>query len=173
MTAKAKKISLPKLLIRALLGVMLLTSTAAFADMPSDKWIQGIQQANKSMALGQRIAFWAELFVGTPYDTDPLGNYVTMQRIVSDGQVDCMYHTFRSVELALGSNPSEAIEAALTLRFSTRGVINSSGRVQNYNERYAYAIDMIASGKWGEDITETLAPTTSIPGSRGYDSVEV
>jgi hypothetical protein len=173
MTIKVKRISAQKLLLMTLLTAMLLPSTVVFAEMPSDKWIQSIQNSIKGIPLGQRIALWADMFVGTPYDTDPMGNYVTTQRIVTDGQVDCMYHTFRSVELALASSPTEARETALTLRFSTRGVINSAKRVQNYNERYAYAMDMLSSGKWGEDITEALAPMATIPGARGYDTVQI
>ena len=30
----------------------------------------------KESPVGDRVAFWAEQFIGTPYDTDPLGDYV-------------------------------------------------------------------------------------------------
>ncbi len=52
------------------------------------------------LPLDKRIAYWAGRFIGTPYDTDPLGLYVRTNRIVADEKVDCMYLTFRSVELA-------------------------------------------------------------------------
>ena len=48
-------------------------------------------------------------------------------------------------------------------------MLHSRDRVDQYID----AMDMISSGKWGEDITETLAPLTSIPGSRGYDNVQI
>ena len=50
----------------------------------------------------ERIAFWAEQYIDVPYDTDPWGDYVRKNVIVADERVDCMYLTFRSVELALG-----------------------------------------------------------------------
>lgn len=56
-----------------------------------------------ALTLGERIAYYAERFIGVPYDTDPLGAYVTNKVIVYDHAVDCMYHVFRSVELALAS----------------------------------------------------------------------
>lgn len=103
--------------------------------------------------IGDKIVYYAKKFVGIPYDPDPLGAYVREKRIVFDSQVDCMYLTFRSVELAFADGDEElAVEIALDKRFKTRGVI-SNGVVLNYDDRFEYGEDMFLSGKWGKIIT--------------------
>ncbi|MCK4911383.1 MAG: hypothetical protein KAR83_07060, partial [Thermodesulfovibrionales bacterium] len=69
-------------------------STPSPAFLP-DSQIALRQQEMASMPIGERIARWAEAFLGTPYDTDPLGAYVSSNAIVADMSVDCMYLTFR------------------------------------------------------------------------------
>ncbi len=138
----------------------------------TDADIAAAQQSLAGLPVGKRIAFWADTFVGTPYDTDPLGKYVRSESVVCDSEIDCMYLVFRAVELATSDTPQGAIERALELRFSTRGVIKD-GRVTNYDERFAYAEDMITSGKWGDDVTAELGKTLTIPGSRGHETVTV
>jgi len=66
----------------------------------TDEEIQKVQPLLKDRPIGEKIAFWAEKFVGTPYDPDLLGEYVSKEVIVADERVDCMYLTFRAVELA-------------------------------------------------------------------------
>jgi len=122
--------------------------------------------------VGERIAFWAEKFVGVPYDMDPLGEYVSKATIVADERVDCMYLTFRAVELALSETPEEAIQIALEKRFLSKGVLKED-QVINYDNRFEYGEDMIGSGKWGKDITSVVGKITKIKGSRGKDFVEV
>lgn len=134
--------------------------------------IETVQNSLKDMPLGKRIAFWAEAFLGRPYDTDPLGEYVRKGVIVADERVDCMYHTFRSVELALSSTPEEAIENALRLRFFTKGILRD-GKVINYEDRYQYGEDMIDSGKWGIEITTELGKIIEIKGSREKEKVSI
>jgi hypothetical protein len=138
----------------------------------SDREIQGLQNQCSDMTVGERVAFWAERFVGTPYDPDPLGEYVTEQVIVADRRVDCMYLAFRAAELAVSNSPASAVDAALGMRFHTRGILEH-GEVMNYDDRYQYAIDMLRSGKWGEDVTPTLPGSVDMEGSRGIDTVKV
>ncbi|RMD59120.1 MAG: hypothetical protein D6828_01970, partial [Nitrospirae bacterium] len=121
-----------------------------------------------NLDIGDRIVFWAKQFIGTPYDPDPLGEYVRRGVIVSDERVDCMYLVFRSVELALSSTPQEAIEEALYRRFFIRGIVKD-GKVVNYDQRYKYAMDMILSNKWGRDVTGELGHAVYIDGSRRWD----
>jgi hypothetical protein len=118
------------------------------------------------------MVFWAEKFLGVPYDRDPRGAYVTRAQIVADDEVDCMYLTFRAVELALSRSAEEAIQVALDKRFHTRGFLRD-GKVLNYDDRFQYGEDMIRSGKWGKDITSQVGRTAKIRGSRGTDSYEV
>jgi len=141
------------------------------ADMTADE-ILIAQTRVAPLAVGQRIAYWAGRFTGTPYDTDPLGLYVRTGRIIADEKADCMYHVFRSVELAQSNTPAEAVDKALTLRFIMKGAL-ADGLVVNYNDRFQYGEDMVVSGKWGRDITAALGPTQTITGSRGRDQIDI
>ncbi len=138
---------------KAIMFLLLLPSLAA-AFMPDDE-IAILQKTAADWSTGERIAFWAEKFIGHPYDPDPLGEYVRNNVVVADERIDCMYHTFRSVELALGKDPSDSITVALDKRFHGKGRL-LDGKVQNYEERFRYAEDMIESGKWGREITSEL-----------------
>jgi hypothetical protein len=127
--------------------------------------IQRFQAQLREELVGERIVFWAEKFLGTPYDIDPLGEYVSKATIVADERVDCMYLTFRAVELALSHTPEEAIKIALEKRFNSKGILKQ-GKVVNYDDRFEYGEDMISSGKWGRDITGEIGKTFRIKGSR-------
>jgi hypothetical protein len=147
----------------------LLLPALALAAMPSDR-IAALQRQMAEQPVGERIAFWAETFLNTPYDPDPLGEYVRKSVIVADDRVDCMYLTFRSVELALSKGPAGAIEVALDKRFITKGKV-VEGKVLNYEDRFQYGEDMIDSGKWGSEITSRLGKTDVMPGIRGRKKV--
>jgi hypothetical protein len=138
----------------------------------TDADIAAAQQRLASLPVGDRIAYWADAFIGTPYDTDPLGKYVRTERVVCDAEVDCMYLVFRAAELATSDSPQAAERRALELRFRTKGVVKD-GRVTNYDERFEYAEDMIASGKWGSDITALVGRAKDIPGARGRDNITI
>lgn len=147
-----------------------LSASFCFAFDPQE--IQKIQSLLQHKPVGERIAFWAEKFVGTPYDQDPMGEYVTKATIEADERVDCMYLTFRAVELALSRTPEEAIRVALEKRFHSKGKLKE-GKVLNYEDRFEYGEDMIASGKWGREITPEIGNTERIKGSRGRPSVDI
>ncbi len=141
------------------------------AAMTADE-VMIVQTSVADRPLSDRIVFWAERFVGTPYDPDPLGLYVRSKRIVADEAADCMYLTFRVLELARSTTPGEAIDRALDLRFRTKGLLQD-GLVENYSERFEYGEDMIWSGKWGRNVTAELGTVKTIPGSRGKDTVDI
>ncbi len=134
--------------------------------------IRKMQAELQGKPTGERIVFFAERFIGTPYDKDPQGEYVTRAAIVADERVDCMYLTFRAVELALSHTPDEAIQTALDKRFHSRGVLRD-GKVANYEDRFEYGEDMIQSGKWGREITSELGRNIRIAGSRGKEYWEI
>ncbi len=138
----------------------------------TDEEIKRVKNLLNERSIGERIAFWAERFVGTPYDRDPLGEYVTKAVIVADERMDCMYLTFRVVELALSRTPEEAIQIALEKRFHSKGVLRD-GKVTNYEDRFEYGEDMIFSGKWGKEITSKIGRTERIKGSRGRAFVDI
>jgi len=134
--------------------------------------IQEFQTQWADKPVGERIAFWAEKFIGIPYDDDPLGEYVSKATVVTDERMDCMYLTFRVVELALSYTPEEAVQIALDKRFHSKGVLKE-GRVTNYDDRFEYGEDMVESGKWGRDVTSEVGRTMKIKGSRGKDFAEI
>ncbi len=137
-----------------------------------DADIARYQAEIRDRAVGERIALWAEKFVGVPYDQDPMGEYVSKRVIVADERVDCMYLTFRSVELALSDTPAGALETALDKRFHARGVLEN-GSVLNYGDRFEYGEDMIDSGKWGREVTGAIGKTRRIEGSRKSRTVSI
>ena len=138
----------------------------------TEEEIQKFQILLMKKPVGERVAFWAEKFMGTPYDQDPLGEYVSKAAIVVDERVDCMYLTFRAVELAISHTPAEAIHVALDKRFHTQGILKE-GKVINYEDRFEYGEDMIFSGKWGREITGDIGNTLRISGSRGKNFVDI
>jgi len=154
---------------RLILFVLILCPFFAQAFMPDDE-IAVLQKATSGWDVGDRVAFWAEQFIGVPYDTDPLGDYVRRNIIVADERVDCMYLTFRTLELALGKDPEESVALALDKRFPGKGIVEN-GNVLNYPDRFRYGEDMIESGKWGREITAELRDTVSVKGSRGRKRV--
>jgi hypothetical protein len=138
----------------------------------TEEEIQKFQGLLMERPVGERIAFWAEKFMGTPYDKDPLGEYVSKAAIVVDERVDCMYLTFRAVELSLSHTPEGAIQIALEKRFHSKGILKE-GKVVNYDDRFEYGEDMISSGKWGREITLDIGNALRIKGSRGKDFVDL
>lgn len=150
---------------------ILLSKDYLFAEDSLSR-IATLQDSLRDRSVGERIAFWAESFLGKPYDPDPLGEYVRKGVIVADERVDCMYHIFRSVELALSSTPDDAVKEALRLRFFTEGILKNR-KVINYEDRYQYGEDMIDSRKWGSEITSQLGKTIGIKGSRGKEKVSI
>ena len=139
----------------------------------SDTEIASFQKEIAGKPVGERIALWAEKFVGTPYDPDPLGEYVTRKVIVADEHADCMYLSFRAVELAMGLTPEEAVNIALDKRFINRGKLGNNGKVLNYEDRFQYGEDMIDSDRWGREITGEFGKVTEITGSRGREKVKI
>lgn len=155
--------------MKKLLIFLLLFPTLAAAFMSDDE-IMVLQQTVAGWSTGERIAFWAEQFIDVPYDPDPLGEYVRKKVIVADERVDCMYHAFRSVELAMGKDPADSITVALDKRFHGKGIVEG-GKVSNYEERFRYGEEMIESGKWGREITSELGETVMIKAERGREPV--
>ena len=155
--------------MKKLLMVLLALPSLAAAFMP-DEEIAVIQRTAAGWSTGERVAFWAEQFIDLPYDPDPLGEYVRNNVLVADDRVDCMYHTFRSVELAMGKDPADSLTVALDKRFHGKGILDN-GKVSNYADRFRYGEDMLESGKWGREITAELGETVMIKGARGRERV--
>jgi len=163
---KPKPILFP---LSLLFFLYLLLPAVCFGLTPEE--IQRFQTFLKDQPVGERIAFWAEKFIGVLYDVDPVGEYVSKAAIVADERVDCMYLVFRAVELALSQTPEEAIQMALDKRFHSKGMLQE-GRVTNYEDRFEYGEDMIYSGKWGEEVTSQFGKVLRLKGSRNLTFVD-
>lgn len=123
---------------------------------------------NTNMSIGEKIAFYANSFIDTPYDRVPIGLYVQNKKIIVDNEVDCMYLVFRATELAFADGDNKkAIQIGLDKRFHTHGLLDNNGHVVNYQDRFEYSEDMIASGKWGDSVF-SRNEMTQMPGSRMY-----
>lgn len=147
---------------RILVIALTFLPSLAMAFMPAGD-VAELQKVTAGWDIGERIAFWAEQFIDVPYDTDPLGYYVRKKLVVADEHVDCMYLAFRSVELALGKNPSDAEVLALEKRFHRKGIVED-GNVVNYDDRFRFGEDMIESGKWGREVTSELGQVDTVQG---------
>lgn len=153
--------------------VMYLMAIPASGIAISEFEFNEVQGKLKDLPLGDRIAYWAELFIGTPYDPDPLGEYVRKRAVVADERVDCMYTTFRAIELSMSNQYADTVSKALDVRFKTHGKIDENGQILNYDERYEYGIDMVSSGKFGKDVSGKISRTVDIKGERGITSVSI
>ena len=121
-----------------------------------------------SNELGNKIAKYANSFVGTPYDRIPIGLYVQSRKLIIDDEIDCMYLVFRSVPLALANGDDEkAFDIACDKMFHDKCKLDKYGLVTNYENRFDYSEDMIYSGKWGKSIYANEEMST-MPGSRHY-----
>lgn len=127
-----------------------------------------VSYAFASLTIGEKITQCANKFIGTPYDTNPIGEYVFRNVIIYDEKVDCMYFVFRCTEIALSNKENSPEQVALSQRFHTKGII-SNGVVLNYQDRFAYADDMISSPKWGIDVSNSIGKISQIEGTRGID----
>lgn len=153
-----------------ILAFTILCSSPLYAFTDAD--IASYRKDISNKPVGERIALWAERFVGTPYDPDPLGEYVTKKVIIADERVDCMYLSFRSVELALSRSSEDALAVALDKRFIGKGIVEN-GTVVNYDNRFQYGEDMIDSGKWGREVTKDIGHVLFVKGSRGRNRIEI
>jgi hypothetical protein len=167
-----KKIRISDALIVTLVSFIFVFVFIELSLAISDEEIRKMQTGLQGKTTGEKIAFFAERFVGTPYDEDPQGEYVSKAAIVADERVDCMYLTFRAVELALSHTPEEAIQIALEKRFHSGGILQD-GKVINYEDRFQYGEDMIGSGKWGREVTGEIGRTIRVKGTRGRDFCEI
>jgi hypothetical protein len=121
------------------------------------------------MKIGEKIAFYANSFIGTPYDRIPIGLYVKSRRIIADNEVDCMYLVFRTVELAFADGDNKkAFQIGLDKRFHHHGIVDKKSLVVNYDDRFDYSEDMIFSGKWGKSIFSN-EEMKKMKGTRFYD----
>lgn len=113
----------------------------------------------------EKIAFWGEFFIDTPYDVIPIGLYVKNMTIEEDKALDCMSLTFLSIELASASSEIEALDQALKIRFIKTGS-RSGNYINSYEGRFKYGEDMWLSGKYGKNINHFFGKLYSLKSDR-------
>lgn len=129
--------------------------------IPKTDLLKGIE----SFEIPEKIAFWADFYIGTPYDTLPIGKYVEDLSIDEDDVFDCMSLTFRVLELTFAKTKEEALANATYFRFPGEGKLNSENpaKMLTYDGRFEYGEDMILSKKYGRIVTGKIAPERLIP----------
>ncbi len=132
----------------------------------SSSQIDSLMRKFASRPLGERIAAWAKYFasrgdVGYRFGLDE-GGYVKRGLLVDDFETDCVLFVYRVTELARSTNAEEAVQFAFGTRFFgavLEEVVSPEGFVDYDNPVHKdYAIEMIRSGIWGEDVSETIGP---------------
>src|SRR5262249_4307199 len=135
--------------------------------------IDSLMDSVEGRSIGERIAFWAETFYKDGratyvYGRDPDG-YVTGGRLVDDFRTDCVLFLYRATELGRSSSAREAVQFAFGTRFygaQVNEAILPDGRVQyDHPSHFDYSEDILKSGIWGKDVTETIGAAVADPGT--------
>lgn len=159
---------------KIIISLLFLSSAVAastnknFTDLSLEERIalnrNDVINAVSKFGVGEKIAFWADFFVGTPYDPIPIGSYVQNLSINEEDVFDCMSLTFRVLELAFAKNESSALDNALYFRFKEMGIPNpkNKAKVLTYEGRYEYGEDMIFSKKYGKLVNEEIGEPKKI-----------
>jgi hypothetical protein len=116
------------------------------------------------LSLGDRLAAWASWFadlgnVEYRFGRGPEG-YVTGGWICQDFGTDCILFLYRVSELARSTSAEEAVQFAFGTRFygaSIDRAVRDDGTV-DYDDpaHLEYSEDMIKSGIWGQDVTDSV-----------------
>jgi hypothetical protein len=97
------------------------------------------------------------------------GGYVAEGDLVRDDRQDCVSLMYRVTELAQARDHRDAVARALRTRFAGApldSVVDAAGRCDyDHPGHLDFSLDMIRSGHWGRDITESL--TGARPDSAG------
>ncbi|MDY0109327.1 MAG: hypothetical protein RBT60_05275 [Candidatus Krumholzibacteria bacterium] len=137
----------------------------AVADLAAPAALDSLLAAQQQLPAGERVGRWARRYLaapGTEYRFGPApGGYVERGLLVPGLRHDCISLIYRTTELARARSARHAIELAVALRFAgvePDSVVDAQGKVDyDRPEHLDYALDMIRSGLWGEDITSRLA----------------
>jgi hypothetical protein len=118
----------------------------------------------RGLALGPRIARWADLFAARGDATYLFGlkpgGYVADSLLVQDFKQDCVLFTYRCTELAQSASARAAVILALATRFAGANpdsVVSPAGGV-NYDHpsHIDDPLDFVRSGHWGREVTEEV-----------------
>lgn len=126
--------------------------------------IDSLMAQLRTLSLGGRVAAWAD-YLWRRGDATYIfglkpGGYVHEGRLVDDFSTDCILFFYRTTELGRSSSALEAVQFAYGTRFhaaSLEEVVSEQGQVDYDSPVHLdYSIDIIRSGIWGKDVTETL-----------------
>ncbi|MBE0567050.1 MAG: hypothetical protein IH621_13905, partial [Krumholzibacteria bacterium] len=120
-----------------------------------------------------RVGAWARRFAAAGGATYRFGlaedGYARLGRLVLDERQDCISLVYRVTELARAADPRDAVAWALRTRFAgarPAEIVDERGLVDyDHPVHLDYSLDMVRSGRWGEDVTARL--TGARPDSLG------
>lgn len=126
-----------------------------------------------ALPLPGRVGAWARRFAAAGGATYRFGlaedGYARLGRLVLDQRQDCISLVYRVTELARAADPRDAVAWALRTRFAgapPAEVVDARGLVDyDHPVHLDYSLDMVRSGRWGEDVTAQL--TGARPDSLG------
>jgi hypothetical protein len=140
--------------------------------------IDSVMQELEGKPVGERIAHWAEHFhrdgrARYLFGLDE-GGYVKEGRLCDDFQTDCVLFLYRTTELGRSSSAQEAAQFAFGTRFygaSVEEAILPDGHVKYQHAAHLdYSEDILRTGIWGKDVTESIGPTQPDPGNDRFEA---
>lgn len=133
----------------------------AVPDVLAPAALDSVIAAERELPVPARIGRWARRYLAWP-DTEyrfglAAGGYAAEGLLVAGPRLDCISLLYRVTELAQAADARDAIRLALASRFAGAvpdSVVGADGRVDyDRPEHLDYSLDMIRSGRWGEDVT--------------------
>jgi hypothetical protein len=133
------------------------------ASLP-ETLLAGRLAAWRGLAVGARIARWAQLFASrgdNVYCFGPKpGGYVSDSLLVQDRKFDCVLLFYRCTELARAASPRDAVLFALATRFAggdPARVVSPAGAVDYDDPSHLdYSEDFAGTGLWGHEVTREV-----------------
>jgi hypothetical protein len=131
--------------------------------------IDSVMAELEGMSVRERIGGWADFLYrrsGAKYvfglDED---GYVSRGLLVDDKNTDCVLFFYRTSELGRSNSAVEAVQFAYGTRFYGAPIVEAvgaDGTVDYDNEAHLdYTIDMIRSGIWGTDVSDSVGVTVA------------
>jgi hypothetical protein len=134
-------------------------------DLFAPAALDSVLKTERLHTVPARIAGWARRYLDAPVTEYRFGlaegGYVDRGLIVPGLRHDCISFVYRTTELARARDAHDAVRLALSTRFAGAAcaeIIDAEGRADyDHPAHLDYSLDMIRSGLWGRDVTETLA----------------
>lgn len=137
-----------------------------FSTTISASVIDSVMASLVGLPVGERIGRWAEFLYATSgakyvFGLDDEG-YAKKGLLVDDRKTDCVLFFYRTSELGRSNSSVEAVQFAFGTRFygaPIAEVVDAQGLLDyNHPAHLDYTVDMIRSGIWGQDVSDSVGP---------------